>query len=321
MVYRYLSQIRIVRTILTPQVCSQHFVRKFSTKLRKMEAVKTLKDLGYAFNSAGQLRKVGENGELTEQPFQFNISDNHQECQSHYEDIGNSITPFIYHLLETQESLIRLPVPKDRKDGTFIFVSEDYDKKDTLLVLIHGSGVVRAGQWARSLIINENIDYGSQIPYIRKAIAQNYGVLVMNTNDNFTNDGKKIPKSNSPEEHALYVWEIYVAKTKATSVLIVAHSYGGVVTVMLADKMKKDFEKRVKAIAFTDSVHGYSNTKISKHMKQITRNWISSNEPIDTPMKTPDYDVPRVSAGHPKHEMTSHSSINSVFNFFCDMLK
>ena len=31
----------------------------------------------------------------------------------------------------------------------FIFVSEDYDKKEKLLVLVHGSGVVKAGQWAR----------------------------------------------------------------------------------------------------------------------------------------------------------------------------
>jgi hypothetical protein len=28
-------------------------------------------------------------------------------------------------------------------------VSEDYDKKEKLLVLVHGSGVVKAGQWAR----------------------------------------------------------------------------------------------------------------------------------------------------------------------------
>jgi hypothetical protein len=32
-------------------------------------------------------------------------------------------------------------------------VSEDYDKKEKLLVLVHGSGVVKAGQWARRSVI------------------------------------------------------------------------------------------------------------------------------------------------------------------------
>ncbi|KAI5651475.1 arb2 domain-containing protein [Phthorimaea operculella] len=286
-----------------------------------MDSVKILKDLGYAFNSAGELRKLNENGEITDQPFQFKISENQQKCQENYEKLGNAITPYIYHLLETQEKLVRLPVPKDREDGTFIFVSNGYDKKNTLLVLIHGSGVVRAGQWARSLIINENLELGTQIPYIRNARAYDYGVLVMNTNDNCTADGKEIPHSSTPEEHAQYVWETYVASAEATNILIVAHSYGGVVTVVLADKLKEEFENRVKAIAFTDSVHGYSNKKISNYLKQVTKNWISSSKPLDTPLKTPDFDVTRVSAGHTKHEMTSHACMESVFRFFEEMLK
>lgn len=54
---------------------------------------------------------------------------------------------------------------------SFIFMSEDaLTNPDKLLVLIHGSGVVRAGQWARRLIINEDLDSGTQIPYIKRAV-------------------------------------------------------------------------------------------------------------------------------------------------------
>lgn len=54
---------------------------------------------------------------------------------------------------------------------SFIFMSEDaLINPDKLLVLIHGNGVVRAGQWARRLIINEDLDSGTQIPYIKRAI-------------------------------------------------------------------------------------------------------------------------------------------------------
>ena len=31
-------------------------------------------------------------------------------------------------------------------------MSEDYEKQEKLLVLVHGSGVVRAGQWARRFV-------------------------------------------------------------------------------------------------------------------------------------------------------------------------
>ncbi|XDV20269.1 hypothetical protein PO909_025620 [Leuciscus waleckii] len=37
------------------------------------------------------------------------------------------------------------------------------------MVLIQGSGVVRAGQWARRLIINEDLNSGTQIPFINRA--------------------------------------------------------------------------------------------------------------------------------------------------------
>lgn len=111
---------------------------------------------------------------------------------------------------------------------------------------------------------------GTQIPYIKRALEKDYGVMVLNPNDNCLPSGQKIPNSSSGEEHTKYVWNTYVKKTKATSIAIIAHSYGGVLTVMLADQLKKEFEERVKAIALTDSVHVYSNIQITKYMKDVS---------------------------------------------------
>ena len=36
--------------------------------------------------------------------------------------------------------------------------------------------------------------------------------------------------SASPEEHGLYVWTHFVSQAKAQNIVIVAHSYGGIVT-------------------------------------------------------------------------------------------
>lgn len=112
---------------------------------------------------------------------------------------------------------------------------------------------------------------GTQIPYIKNALSKDYGVLVLNPNDNCLPSGQKIPESGSGEEHTKYVWNNYVQKAKATSIAIVAHSYGGILTVTLADQQKKEFENRVKAIAFTDSVHVYSNIKITKYLKEVSK--------------------------------------------------
>lgn len=91
----------------------------------------------------------------------------------------------------------------------------------------------------------------------------------MNTNDNFRQDGRKIPRSGDPEEHSQYVWKKYVERSNAQSILIVAHSYGGVLTLALINEMPKEFEKRVKGVAFTDSVHCFSQYDIPKYLKQV----------------------------------------------------
>ena len=63
------------------------------------------------------------------------------------------LNDYVYHLLETEAGLKRVYIPIDSTEGeaqSFIFLSEDaLSNTDKLLILIHGSGVVRAGQWAR----------------------------------------------------------------------------------------------------------------------------------------------------------------------------
>jgi len=54
---------------------------------------------------------------------------------------------------------------------SFIYLSPDaLSNPSKLLVLVQGSGVVRAGQWARRLIINQDLDSGTQLPFITRAI-------------------------------------------------------------------------------------------------------------------------------------------------------
>ncbi|CAG0894149.1 unnamed protein product [Darwinula stevensoni] len=265
----------------------------------------TLEDFGYCFNQDGELRRIMDGGRFV---FEEKPGD-HAYNQARYEELGNVITEYIYGLLEDPKhcDLNRVDIPLKKEKGnakkdkrSFIFVSKDLDKKEDILILIHGSGPVRAGQWARRLIMNENLEKGTQIPFIKEGMRLGFGIIVLNTNDAAS---KQVHGSESGEKHAIYVWDqflkgkekkvgiiahsyggvvtmhlgsesgekhaIYVwdqfLKGKEKKVGIIAHSYGGVVTMHLLSEREMSFKSQVKAIALTDSVHRMAFASKSRH--------------------------------------------------------
>lgn len=213
------------------------------------------------FSDNGELRQLDPATDAPgEKKFEFAVTDDHRKNQRRYEALGDIITEHVYELLE-KEGLHRIPLtPKDPK-STFVFASKrDFSDTDKLMILIHGTGVVRAGQWTRSLIINESLDKGTQLPYIRRARALGYEVLITNTNDNMR-EKKPVPDSDSAEQHGYSVWDRFISPcSNLKHIAIVAHSYGGIVTVKLAQHKPEEFKRLVVAVAFTDSVHGFGLT-------------------------------------------------------------
>ncbi|KAJ0019301.1 hypothetical protein NQD34_006870 [Periophthalmus magnuspinnatus] len=337
---------------------------------------KTLEEFEYAFNENGQLRHI-----RTGEPFVFNArEDLHRWNQKRYEALGEIITQYVYELLETQCNMTRVYLPIDAKEEeptSFIYVTDDaLSNPSKLLVLIQGSGVVRAGQWARRLIINQDLDSGTQIPFITRAIQEGYGVMVLNPNDNYLEiekpdrssplgsqdelseepaekkerkddkEGSKkkefyekyrnpqkeaeteripIRDNGSSEDHVLYVWDHFVSRAAAKNVFIIAHSYGGLSFVELMNQREAEVKNKVCAVALTDSAHSIwlqETTKSTQDwMQQSCCNWVSSPEPLDTPLDSMLPDCPRVSAGTEKHELTSWMSFDSIFRFFNEVLE
>ncbi|KAG8456378.1 hypothetical protein GDO86_002237 [Hymenochirus boettgeri] len=161
-----------------------------------LEFPDTLEGFEYVFNEMGQLRHI-----KTGEPFVFNYrEDLHRWNQKRYEALGEIITKHVYELLEKECHLQKVYLPVDANEDepkSFIFMSKDaMTNSDKLLVLIHGTGVVRAGQWARRLIINEDLDSGTQIPYIKRAIKEGYAVIVLNPNENYI----ELEKDKVPEQ-------------------------------------------------------------------------------------------------------------------------
>lgn len=225
----------------------------------------------------------------------------------------------MYDLL-LDNGMHKLRIPRDAKpetEASFYFSSTpELTKNGKLLVLINGSGVVRAGQWARSLIINHSVESGTQIPYINEGKSRNFEIISMNTNENYGVNGGKLPHSESPVAHAKYIWENVILPADPESVAIVAHSYGGHVAMSLARQFPEFFKEKVFAVCFTDSVENTAPEVIRDHMAKVGVNWATSDKPLDTVLRPGSKSsVEFRSAAHVKHEFTSWSSQKALFAF------
>ncbi|XP_065518727.1 cotranscriptional regulator ARB2A isoform X2 [Lathamus discolor] len=300
-----------------------------------LEFPDTLEGFEYIFNEKGQLRHI-----KTGEPFVFNYrEDLHRWNQKRYEALGEIITKYVYELLQKECHLKKVTLPVDATESepkSFIFMSEDaLTNPDKLLVLIHGNGVVRAGQWARRLIINKDLDSGTQMPYIKRAAEEGYGVIVLNPNENY----------------------IEVEKTKAQVQLSSDSSDEPAEKRERKDKIQKETKKRrdfyekyrnpqkeketmqmyirmiqreaevknkVTAVALTDSIHNVWHQEAGKTIREWMRenccNWVSSSEPLDTLVESMLPDCPRVSSGTERHELTSWKSFPSIFKFFSEAM-
>ncbi|GIY42217.1 cotranscriptional regulator FAM172A, partial [Caerostris darwini] len=91
----------------------------------------------------GQLHHI-----TTGAAYEFNVKEeDHAFNQRRYEALGNLVTDYVYDLLEKECGLKKRTVPLDAHSGeptTSIFHSEDAFTNDKIVILIHGTGVVRS---------------------------------------------------------------------------------------------------------------------------------------------------------------------------------
>ena len=269
------------------------------------------KDSEFSFSPSGEF--LDSNGKH----FEFAYYSSDTKNQKRYEKIGNAVTEHIYKVMESKFDLMRINIPGteseeslDQDFGTsFVFMSKNFQhRQGKKLILINGSGAVRAGQWARKIIVNDNLHAGSMLPYIEWALQNEFGILVLNTNES----GPNLKGSETPFEHAETAWNKFLSHVSEKSVFIVAHSFGGIVTQKIASKYEK-FDKVVAKIAFTDSVH-----MGPLHCNNIPIiNWITSDAAVNNYLGEKNGCELR-SAGTQEHAWTSHCAINHIFDWFLE---
>ncbi|KAI9346921.1 hypothetical protein BDR26DRAFT_855365 [Obelidium mucronatum] len=268
----------------------------------------------------------------TGKPYEFVVKRSDQAYnQRHYEDVGAVMTDLICERLVIDCGLIAQTVPLDAVEGeptSTVFMSPGiWDSNKPLLLLVPGMSI-QVGQWARKIVINESVYKGSMLEYVDRAQKkEGYNVLILNNNLNRINN-VLIRGSESPEKHVQYVWKNIVSKTPAaTSVFVVAHSFGGVCMQKLVETLEHERDEhlgRLRAIALTDSVHGYggffaSSSKGKSEKKplfsQLSVNFVQSDFELGKAVGVDSCGVELVSAGTEQHDQTTVVAIDFVFAF------
>mmetsp|Transcript_25475 Transcript_25475/g.35744 ORF Transcript_25475/g.35744 Transcript_25475/m.35744 type:complete len:554 (+) Transcript_25475:1386-3047(+) len=238
-----------------------------------------------------------------------------------------------------------------------------FTNKDKILCIFCGAGNVRAGQWSGSLCVNDSLNTGAVFQYVEKAQKEGFAVILMNSNEIYkevtTTQPKKkkkpapkkkkkadeekkeeeetetlveripIPGLDNEFKHVAYVWDNFINKVQPKHLVFIAHSYGGVLSSQLLEDRKKDIfdDKgnpiRLRALAFTDSVHKF-NSHWSKPVKQFLKansiNFEQSKQPLNTKLKAK-AGTNNVSAGTPIHELTSSQCFEPLWEFVLARVK
>lgn len=157
---------------------------------------------------------------------------------------------------------------KKSEPTSFIFTSQNLATADFIMMIIHGTGVVRAGQWSRKfvcstcsidwyillssssrwrLIINEGLTIGSQIEYIRRAEQAGYAVIVTNTNYNRVESPRNLRSRSSRSIRVSDVFSeisffflicfLWVLKREAKLLKLTVNTFGNILSVQIQQNM------------------------------------------------------------------------------------
>jgi hypothetical protein len=152
-------------------------------------------------------------------------------------------------------------------------------------MFFQGAGGARPGMWSRTLCVEEGLNIGSMLPYVERAIAKNYGVVIFNPFCNKVLQSDKgvsrlvpVIGCETPQKHVLTVWDIFVSQAKNCDLHMIANGFGCDLAMHLVESRSSVILSRLHAIAFSESTY-VPRPEISESIKLFIRkrslNWCS----------------------------------------------
>ncbi|KAK2159692.1 hypothetical protein LSH36_148g06028 [Paralvinella palmiformis] len=242
------------------------------------------------------------------------------------------LTENIYQFLHQEFGLKAITIPVDSKgDETTVvfFMTQEAFQKETVLILMNETTPKQTDQWTTSHVTDSVLRNGSQLPYIEFGQREGYGVIVLNNNLNIIRHSPQTKQTSDFESldiQAIYVWDRFIEKSAAKRIAVVAHGYGAAATSRLSDK-RKEFRRRVFAIAFTDPEYGsYRQSKQTKRLLtevspfyKISRGNSTSTTSQNKASQRPYFIILLKRAGIETHHLVKVSTkiIRSIIEYAC----
>eukprot|EP00624_Nannochloropsis_granulata_P001196 evm.model.NODE_15513_length_34403_cov_16.618464.2 len=149
-----------------------------------------------------------------------------------YQSVVESLSMYIKEYLQARFDLVQHWIPASEDDTPAkcdILLSRNWETAPKLLVILQNHVGSQLGMWSRSTCMAKGLRAGSMLPFLEQAHEGGYAVIVCNPNLNSVAvDGQKlaVPASAFPEEHALYVYETFVAHSQAQHVFLFGYGNG-----------------------------------------------------------------------------------------------
>lgn len=155
-----------------------------------------------------------------------------EETQEVLQEIGRYVQAKLLNDLGFES----LHIPADDEEiSTSILASSDWQTAEKLIIIIQNAVGSLMGIFSRSLCLDEGLSKGSMLPYVDRARAAGCAVMILRPNTNSVtvtgedNASSKVPilGSESPEAHALFVWENIVTKAdNIRSIVLLGYGNG-----------------------------------------------------------------------------------------------
>ena len=97
--------------------------------------------------------------------------------QGDYGPLAEATTGHIHSVLVSELGLTWLDLPHGALGNRVLASSDLGTNADTLLVLMPGSGAVRAGVWGRNLCVSDSLEHGSSVEWVREAFTRGWSVV------------------------------------------------------------------------------------------------------------------------------------------------
>jgi len=149
-----------------------------------------------------------------------------------YQSVVESLSVYIKEYLMARFDLVQHWISAGEEDTPAkcdVLLSRNWETAPKLLVILQNHVGSQLGMWSRSTCVSKGLRAGSMLPFLEQAHQGGYAVIVCNPNLNSVMvDGEKlaVPASAFPEEHALYVYETFVAHCQAQHVFLFGYGNG-----------------------------------------------------------------------------------------------